>query len=596
MDTHAKLRCTSNLLAMLAVLLAAGGVPRAVYAQGRPDVVWARGGHAFGISAVAYSPDGSVVATGGTADATVKFFGVADGMLIRTIRAFTWSVESIAWLPDGATIVALGKEWSGASSTDPSDHVRTFRVADGAVLDDFVPSGGVASWGTASMALSPDGQLVAVWTGTTGPRVIRLADHAQLADLGVSLSPAASGFAFSEDGRSAALDNGAIHLFATSDWHEVRVFGDHLFGTPVFNAAGNRILTCAGAPVGLQVFNVNDGSLRDSAQTYVYDCLGLVWSANEEYVAYPSGRSTVDVRRTADWSLLRTFAPDSSSDYGIRVAFSRDSAELLTASHDIRTWNVADGTLARQLNLLNGPVSALAVSHGGSVVAVGTDYNVTGDPQNFIALTWGSNGQLIRQIDNGTAVLGLAFSTDDSTLVASSADGTVKFWRVKDGALIRSVFLGSPSVYSPVELFPDGQSVAVLNGYQHVYVLSMSTGAITRTLSVPPPDPHDPTSGNGLALGISSDGLSVVVGGVGATPTPHGMVWFFVPGRDSFSTSRGDSSRSLCDEALARRHRPGLGRGALRRRGRWQRRSLPLCRGRVPTGRLCASPSLTVHP
>src|SRR6267142_1412812 len=50
----------------------------------RPDVFWMRGGHAHSATAVQYSPDGSIVASGGN-DGTIKLWRAADGMLLRTL-------------------------------------------------------------------------------------------------------------------------------------------------------------------------------------------------------------------------------------------------------------------------------------------------------------------------------------------------------------------------------------------------------------------------------------------------------------------------------------------------------------------------------
>jgi WD40 repeat protein len=50
----------------------------------RPDVFWMRGGHAHSATAVAYSPDGSIVASGGD-DGAIKLWRGVDGMLLRTL-------------------------------------------------------------------------------------------------------------------------------------------------------------------------------------------------------------------------------------------------------------------------------------------------------------------------------------------------------------------------------------------------------------------------------------------------------------------------------------------------------------------------------
>ena len=48
----------------------------------RPDIVWMAGGHAGSVHSVAFSPDGSMIASGG---GTIKLWRVSDGALLRTL-------------------------------------------------------------------------------------------------------------------------------------------------------------------------------------------------------------------------------------------------------------------------------------------------------------------------------------------------------------------------------------------------------------------------------------------------------------------------------------------------------------------------------
>ena len=55
-----------------------------VLAQGRPDIVWMRGGHAAGVLSVVFSPDGSLIALG-SGDGTIKLWRVSDGEEVRLL-------------------------------------------------------------------------------------------------------------------------------------------------------------------------------------------------------------------------------------------------------------------------------------------------------------------------------------------------------------------------------------------------------------------------------------------------------------------------------------------------------------------------------
>lgn len=57
-------------------------------AQDRPGIVWMGGGHDFYVSSVAFSPDGSTLASG-SVDRTIKLWRVSDGVLLRMFSVRT---------------------------------------------------------------------------------------------------------------------------------------------------------------------------------------------------------------------------------------------------------------------------------------------------------------------------------------------------------------------------------------------------------------------------------------------------------------------------------------------------------------------------
>jgi len=76
-------------------------------------------GHKGKAICVALSPDGRTIASGGSQhfsrssrsggrekDKTIKIWNALDGTLLRTLKAHPYSVERIAFSPDGRTIVS----------------------------------------------------------------------------------------------------------------------------------------------------------------------------------------------------------------------------------------------------------------------------------------------------------------------------------------------------------------------------------------------------------------------------------------------------------------------------------------------------------
>src|SRR5579859_6264747 len=110
-------------------LCAALCLPSPVMAQLGLNIRWMSGGHAGPITAVAYSPDGTMVATA-SGDGTQKLWHLPDGTLIRTALAGpminglpTTTDYGLTFSPDGSLLV------SGDGS-----HVGVRRVSDGVQL------------------------------------------------------------------------------------------------------------------------------------------------------------------------------------------------------------------------------------------------------------------------------------------------------------------------------------------------------------------------------------------------------------------------------------------------------------------------------
>ncbi|MBW8487466.1 WD40 repeat domain-containing protein, partial [Actinomadura parmotrematis] len=85
-------------------------------------------GHASGVRAVGWSPDGGVLATGG-GDGGVRLWDPVSGECLRTLEGHTDFVRDVSWSPDGRTLTT--------SSDDRS--IRFWEASSGRLIATIVP-------------------------------------------------------------------------------------------------------------------------------------------------------------------------------------------------------------------------------------------------------------------------------------------------------------------------------------------------------------------------------------------------------------------------------------------------------------------------
>lgn len=127
-------------------------------------------GHPGGdMCCVLFTPNGRTLITGGD-DGTVRLWSLADGRLTRIIAGHRTGITAIAISPDGK-LLANGSRGNTDEQVDLDDPVRLWSLADdqdpGLLLPP--PSGQIAS--TDSLAFSPDGRTLAV---TASDGMVRL--------------------------------------------------------------------------------------------------------------------------------------------------------------------------------------------------------------------------------------------------------------------------------------------------------------------------------------------------------------------------------------------------------------------------------------
>lgn len=314
------------------------------------------------VTALAFSPDGTLLASGG-ADATVTLWEAGAGGVRRTLHPGDVPL-TVAFSPDGRWLAAAGRDqnttiWSVTTGEEKwelpcSEWVLSIAFSpDSRWLATACGGGGVARSGK-----SPEGSVV-VWDIATGRRARTFAN----AEAGFS------SVAFSPDGRmlasacltthkeSVAGEAGSVRLWEVASGKEVRRmplagpdYHSSIRGSVVFGPRG-RWLAYGGAQQATRITVWDTAGGPPLANLHLRtEISGLVVSPDGRWLAAAGLRSfEVGLWETKAWRPYRVLGwPHVPGAWMGAAAFSPDGRWLSTGGADgsillwdTRTWRVA---------------------------------------------------------------------------------------------------------------------------------------------------------------------------------------------------------------------------------------------------------------
>jgi WD40 repeat protein len=282
-------------------------------AQTRSLIIWSQqeSENTTHNGAIAYSPDGQLVASGRADSNDISIWKAVDGSLVRTLNGQNNNANVLAFSPDSQYLV------SGTGGGGQGLSLNLWRVADGARLVGRI---GAFTNGTIGLSFSPDGQLLAA-SGFHANfyKIYHIPDMTLVGTFGnfdpvLGYDARIFSVAFSRDGQLIAVGaTRGIYLRRASDGSLVRIINPN-YPNPM------TTLSIAFSPDRSSV--AGGVAYKDSTYSNCIDC-------------------SIKLFRIDDGALLHTYTDPSGPDFP-KIEFS-PNGRIIAAGYSDNNGTITSG-------------------------------------------------------------------------------------------------------------------------------------------------------------------------------------------------------------------------------------------------------------
>lgn len=446
-------------------------------------------GHTAAIDAVAFSPDGKYMASGGN-DNIIILWDVPSGREIKTFKGHKAGIIALAFLKDGKHIASADSDWNmmvwdidtGKEALKYSIKYFPFKYN----LDGFVRFSGD---GTYALVADTSGAKIKIIETITGREIRSFLSFSVIDRYGVS--PIKNAVFSPDNGKIMVVFRCEIKLLDIASGKEIKSFKFDKekiaeFETAVFIPDGKSILYHGTSDMGL--IDVTSGQFASKLENA--GC-----PIKKDFLISPDGR------------------------YALAAGLGLEGRIIM--------WDLLTGKKTKTFN--HGVyVHALAFApSGASFVSTGGHYTV--GKNNKTAVLWNVySGAEIRKFSGAINIIRCLDISSDGRRVLSASAKDINVWDM-EGLRREKILRGHADTVNVVKFSPDGRFILSGSGkYDGVVDNSLRLWDISNGKDIRKFTGH--TSGV-VALSFSPDGKLALSGGSGS-PDKTARLWDIVTGRE----------------------------------------------------------------
>lgn len=475
---------------------AEGKVLTDLHGDALPQGAVARGGTVrfrHNASAIAYSPDGKVLASGGH-DNQIRLFDAATGKEIRMLAGHHQRVYqpddpknvastlvsatgdgfvcSVAFAPDGKLLASGG--WD--------DCIRLWDVATGKEVRKIDAHKAMVT----RVVFSPDGKFLAsrggidgtakLWDPTTGTLLQKFTGLNKINPWRFNHDAA---LAISPDSRTVAVTaRNQLVFFDVASGQELKRLDSHVYGITLAYSHDGKLLATGGVDPGTDVYSLR---IWDVAVGKELRRCALPKNEPPTYLAFPP-HSNDRLAAVVAEDIMHIFDVETGKSvvdlkhyWPSRLAYSPDGKTVTSAGSGpvIRHFEATTGReLFQEFDGHQAGVAAVVLSPNGKLAASGGEAIRLWDP---------ATGKALKKIAVKGGVTSLAFSPDSKTLASAGRDRIVHLWDANSGEQVKEL-KGHKNQLCGVTFSPDGKLLASGDVQSTIRIWNLENGTELQTI------------------------------------------------------------------------------------------------------------------